>query len=287
MPFLAINVGMNSLGVAFKGPEGIVLAADSRVTLTQTINKKGQPPMTLPSTFDNAIKLLRIKGQDYVGVVTYGLGALGQQEPRTAHSFIPEFEKKLQDEEVNDRLPVEDFCKKLGEFFMDQWSASMPNKYKGPDLIFFVGGYDPGAAYGRVFEINIPQDPQGKEWHKNEFGPIWGGQLEHTSRLIHGFDPRLPGLVAKEFKGVDVEKLQAALHKNLQLGIPYQFLPLQDCVDLSIFLIRNTIMLQSFVVGMRGVGGAIDVATITKTEGFNPIQQKGILGERGVSTERD
>jgi hypothetical protein len=77
-----------SLGIAFKGPEGIVLAADSRVSLTA--NAPGKPPIT--ATFDNAIKLLQVKGQKYVGAVTYGLGAIGQQEPRTAHSFVPEFE---------------------------------------------------------------------------------------------------------------------------------------------------------------------------------------------------
>ncbi|MCX6091057.1 MAG: hypothetical protein NTX88_11940 [Candidatus Atribacteria bacterium] len=80
-----------SLGITFKGPEGIVLSADSRVTLTAEM-QRGQEKMLLPSTFDNATKLLHITGHNYVGVVTYGVGAIGQQEPRTAHSFLPEFE---------------------------------------------------------------------------------------------------------------------------------------------------------------------------------------------------
>ena len=79
-----------SLGLAFKGAEGIVLAADSRVTLTAAIQPPagavGAPTMLLPSTYDNATKLLRIHGQDYVGAVTYGAGAIGAKEPRTAHS---------------------------------------------------------------------------------------------------------------------------------------------------------------------------------------------------------
>ena len=70
-----------SLGIAFKGPEGIVLAADSRVTLTAQVPGRN---MLLPATFDNATKLLQIAGQQYIGVVTYGAGAIGQQEPRTA-----------------------------------------------------------------------------------------------------------------------------------------------------------------------------------------------------------
>ncbi len=38
--------------------------------------------------------------------------------------------------------------------------------------------------------------------------------------------------------------------------------------------------LQRFLVDIRGVGGDIDVATITRTEGFRAIQQKEIVGER-------
>jgi hypothetical protein len=62
--------------------------------------------------------------------------------------------------------------------------------------------------------------------------------------------------------------------------IPYQFLPLQDCVDLAILLIRTTSQLQDYQTSLRGVGGAIDVATITSTDGFRYIQRKELRGER-------
>jgi len=48
-----------SLGIAFKGAEGIVLAADSRVTLLAQLQLGGNNVMT-PATFDNATKLLRL-----------------------------------------------------------------------------------------------------------------------------------------------------------------------------------------------------------------------------------
>jgi len=71
------------------------------------------------------------------------------------------------------------------------------------------------------------------------------------------------------------------LKNNLSIRVPYQFLPLQDCVDLSIFLVRTTIESQNWQLGVRGVGGNIDVGTITRTEGFCPIQRKKIVGEKG------
>lgn len=274
-----------SLGIAFKGPEGIVLGADSRVTLNAQAANVQTPNqiMVVPATYDNATKLLKIEGQDYVAVVTYGAGAIGQQVPRTPHSFIPEFEKELSNAK---RLPVEEFARKFSDFFLRQWKVAMPPIYVGPDMVFLVGGYDEGAPYGRVFEIDIPSSPTPRELFSEEgaggFGMVWGGQREYVDRLIQGFDEGVLG-VAQRFLKIDDKKrdtLREQLRANLNVPVPYPFLPLQDCVDLTIFLIRTTMTLQTWIVGIRGVGGAIDVATITRAEGFQPVQLKRVVGER-------
>jgi len=275
-----------SLGVAFKGPEGIVLAADSRVTLTAQVLQPGQPPVMVPSTYDNATKLLRIRGQDYVGAVTYGIGAIGLTEPRTAHSYIPELEQQLADES---RLSVEAFAGRLSSFFLDKWQAANMPQTPGQDMVFLVGGYDANAPYGRMFEVFIPSKPDPVEWHRapGEFGLVWGGQKEYADRLITGFDGNLPTL-AKEYFRLDdkkTEELRKHLQSRLQAPIPFQFLPLQDCVDLAIFLVRSTIVMQHWIIGVRGVGGAIDVAVITQTNGFRHIQEKTIRGEAGYGVE--
>jgi hypothetical protein len=269
-----------SLGIAFKGPEGIVLAADSRVTLTAQMQLPNQPPMFLPSTYDNATKLLRVKGQEHVGAVTYGMGAIGQTEPRTAHSYIPEFEQELGS---TGRLSVQDFSARLSQFFLKKWQDQNMPSIQGQDMIFLIGGYDENATYGRVFEVFIPSRPTPVEWHSGsgQFGLVWGGQREYADRLIHGFDSRLPELV-KGFLGLDdakQEQLRQHLQGQLQAPMPFAFLPLQDCVDFAIFLIRTTIAMQHWIVGVRGVGGAIDVAVITQTDGFTDIQRKKIIGE--------
>jgi hypothetical protein len=272
-----------SLGIAFKGTEGIVLAADSRVTLMAQIQNPAtlNQSLFLPATFDNATKIFCVKDHNYAGVVTYGLGAIGTQEFRTAHSFLPEIETEFNDPM---RLSVENFAIKISQFFMRQWAQSMPKDYTGNPMIFLVGGYDEGAAYGSIFEIIIPYNPAPAERNHGIFGIVWGGQREFADRLIQGFDPELPSIVQNFLKLSDKNKdnLEKELKEKLSTKIPYQFLPLQDCVDLSIFLIRTTVTLQNWIVGVRGVGGAIDVATITRTEGFNPIQQKKITGEKSI-----
>ena len=89
-----------SLGIAIKGPEGLVLAADSRVTLfNQWRPPAPASPMLAPASFDNATKLLSFGSASgkpsYGAAVTYRARAIGQQQPRTAHSFIPELENEL------------------------------------------------------------------------------------------------------------------------------------------------------------------------------------------------
>ncbi len=274
-----------SLGIVFKGPEGVVIAADSRVTLNTQISQPNGQGLILPSTFDNATKLLQVNGQDFVGVVTFGLGAIGGKEPRTAHSFIPEFEANINKTHNTKRLTVKEFAKELSNFFMGQWvshNMPVPNDYKGDPIIFFVAGYDEGDPYGRVYEVVIPNIPQPTEKIAGEFGAIWGGQKEFVDRLINGYDGRLSSIAKTQFNLNDtqIQNFVVECAKNVSIKIPFQFLPLQDCVDLSIFLIRATINLQQWTIGIRGVGGAIDVATITKTDGFKAIQQKRITGEK-------
>ncbi len=270
-----------SLGIAFKGPEGIVLAADSRVTLTGQMQQPNQPAVLIPSTYDNATKLLRVKGQSHVGAVTYGVGAIGQKEPRTAHSYIPEIEQELGNP---GRLSVQEFSSRLSKFFLKKWQEQKMPSIPGQDMVFLVGGYDEGATYGKVFDIYIPSRPSPFEWHSGpgEFGCVWGGQREYADRLIQGFEDRLLDL-AKGFLSLDDQKregLRLHLKAQLQAPVPFAFLPLQDCVDFAIFLIRTTITMQHWLLGLRGVGGAIDVAVITQTEdGLKEIQKKKITGE--------
>ena len=271
-----------SLGIAFKGPEGIVLAADSRVTLTA--QQPGANTL-LPAYFDNATKLLKIKGQDFVGAVTYGRGALGETQPRTAHSYIPEFEQELVAEVGEEtRLSVEEFASKLSGFFLRQWKDTVsPNTHANDTMVFLVGGYDEGATYGRVFEVVIPSKPTPTEFNVgNDFGITWGGQKEIAGRLIHGYDPTLDQLMKTHvnMNAAQMKNFREKVLPSLQVPIPYPFLPLQDCVDLAIFLVKATATIQKWMVGVRGVGGAIDVATITRTEGFHAVQEKQVEGER-------
>lgn len=266
-----------SLGIVIKGPEGLVLAAESRITLGAQISTQ-QGTQHLPAYFDNATKLLSFSQPNTtVGVVTYGQAVIGQQNPRTAASFIPEFEAGLPKE----HLTIFEFAEKVSEFFMKQWQLLMPRDDKIPNMTFVVAGFNPDDVYGQVYIIEIPRAPKPQERSKGtEFGITFGGQHEIVTRILQGYDMRLPEVVSKAFNfSVEQATKFGMLVKQFQIGIPLQVLALQDCIELACFFIRTTMDVQRFSVGIRGVGGAIDIAIVKRNQNLQFIQQKQLHGE--------
>lgn len=275
-----------SLGIVIKAPEGLVLAAESRLTIG------ADPPhgRSIHVSFDNASKVFSFGWGDnvYIGAVTYGLAAIGGRSPA---SWMSEFEETLVTERVaagdpvsivTDRARVADLAGRLSRFFRAQWEALMPKEYAGPGVTFVVAGFDEGEPYGRVFLIDIPNAPVPVEQNPNpgEFGITWGGQREIVDRLLQGFDNRALEIARRALE-LPPEKVQALRRAfaELHMQVPLVAMPLQDCVDLAIFFVRTTIEAQRLTLGVRGCGGPIDVATITRDEGLQWVQRKSIRGE--------
>lgn len=261
-----------SLGLVIKAPEGIVLAAESRVTLSVPTPNNGH----LHVNFDNAVKLLDFhEPNSFVGGITYGQATI---ELRTAHSFIPEFETSLPAQ----RLSIIDFATQLSNFYMEQWNAStMPkaDQWTGADMTFNIAGYNEGEPYGIIYSFSIPRAPLPVPLNPggNQFSVHWGGQREVVDRLIMGYDSRLIPIL--QGAGVDMGIIAPQL-QTLQLNIAIQFMPLQDCIDLVLLFIKTTINTQKLTVGLRGCGGPIDVAVITRTKPLQFIQRKELKGEQ-------
>ena len=124
-----------SPGNVIKGPEGLVLAADSRVTLGTRFPNGA----VFHVNFDNAAKLLSFnKPNIFVGAVTYGQAIVGTAN-RTVHSFLPEFEVDFTS--IDKRLSVIDFAKNLSNFFLKQWNDASSKDSPGPNIVFVVAGY--------------------------------------------------------------------------------------------------------------------------------------------------
>jgi len=261
-----------SLGICVRGPEGLVLAAESRASL----NWPMQDGSSVPLTYDTANKLLTFTSHNYVAGVTYGLAGIGY---RTAYSFVPEIEADL----PSQRISVEDFARRLSNFFMEQWKKIPELKdYKGSPMFFVVGGYNDKEPYGRAYEMFIPYRPEPAELPT--FGITWGGQREIVDRLIKGYDASLPQRLSEAWSLTE-EQVNAVpqIAQPIELIFPLQAMALQDLVDAAILLVRTTIETQRLTAMVRGCGGPIDAVTITRRDGVKPVQEKEVRGERTLN----
>lgn len=102
----------------------------------------------------------------------------------------------------------------------------------------------------------------------------WSGQGNFLARMIQGIDVRALHMLDPILNHLDNrEKLNmySNITKSLTCNIKYEFMPLQDGIELAKLLIETTSNLQKFSDGVYGdsggeghaVGGVVDIAVIT------------------------
>jgi hypothetical protein len=146
-----------------------------------------------------------------------------------------------------------------------------------------IAGID-NDAVGRAYIVSVPDAPS-IDRDTEYGGTLWIGQTDIVARIIKGFDWEIESIqFVKDAKksGVDID---SQLGKMAHV-INWQLMTLQDSVDFCVLVTRITESIQRFSDGtvmnpggITGVGGPIDVATITSGEGFKWISKKEVAVE--------
>ena len=113
--------------------------------------------------------------------------------------------------------------------------------------------------------------------HKLEDAGIsWGGDGgDAIARLLLGYGNQLPEIVKSAVRPVQAgESLMQLLNAHLAAPVIFAPMPIQDAIDLAEFLVHTAINFSRFTPGAQVVGGPIEVAAITKHEGFKWIRRK-------------
>ena len=113
---------------------------------------------------------------------------------------------------------------------------------------------------------------------ENSFGVLWDGQYEALNRLVLGLGFDIgSALVRHGIAPQNAGELQAKLTKDLYATLAVPAMPIQDAIDLARFLVETTIGFVRFAVFLpKSVGGAVEIAAITKHEGFRWVQRKEV-----------
>ncbi|HKV95980.1 MAG TPA: hypothetical protein VJR90_00630 [Gammaproteobacteria bacterium] len=239
-----------SLAITVYVREGIVMAADSRLTLNQTVSQVDAQVVHLAvGQSDNVQKLFLSPNR--VGISTFGDADIkGVPIAGFVDSFLAT--------KLPDNGQVEETAKALLAFFRSNDPM--------PSTTFHVAGYTSSGAIAQqeVWLVDIRTNCCERKNPPEEQGATWGGEIDILSRLVNP--------VAR------VDASGKILMNLPDYPIPWGFFTLQDAIDFAIFATRSTIDAIRFQPRAKTVGGPIDVLVLQQN-GCKWIQRKQLRGE--------
>ena len=269
--------------VTVKINDGIVLAADSAVSFFDPATGN---PLKIYSHANKVFNL--VKGLP-IGVMVWGVGGIGSASIAT---ITKDLRKRLAGEDKNhlgwklpDSFTMEFVAQRFREYFFEERFKS-EYQLQAPKSYFLgckICGYSTDAGLPEVWDVKIvgdkcdpPQLTQTTDW----FGPRWDGEYEALDRLILGMGTKTRDFLKQ--KGLNEQEVDNAISEIISaLSVPVVMaaMPIQDAIDLATFMVETTIKFVRFNFRAETVGGPIEIAAITKHEGFKWIRRKFFFNE--------
>lgn len=252
-----------TIAIALKINDGIVLATDSASTIVGEEIEDGV--RSVRHTYFTADKLFNLKKGSRIGAMTWGNGSINDESIST---LVKDFRKGSEKKEYG-----------AVEAIVNDFKSFLENKITPEtSLGFLIAGYSKGEGHPEMFLININNGNIEEPMQLNADDPLsisWFGETSFLTRLLLGFDERLFGIF--EDNGVDrktIDNIFNDCREKLQLPLGVPAMPIKDAIDLVKFLADISVNSSRFSPDAQVIGGPIDIAVITKHEGFKWIQRK-------------
>jgi len=263
--------------VGLKVHDCIVFVADSATTLTLT-DPTGQS--VVANIYDNANKVFKLHRGLPIAAMTAGIGNIGMCSISTLSKDL----RCLLSGDNHDyaidpnNYTIEEVAKKARRYLFEDRFKSLENPPQGT-FQYWIGGYASEQDVGEIWKIQIQDGECGEPYvEANRETPdtiCWGGQTEAINRLLLGYGQGLPdALVAVGLDPTNLESCISAIAQRTQIPLQNPAMPTRDAIDLARFLAETQKQFTRFSFGSNTVGGELDIATVTKHEGFKWIQRK-------------
>jgi len=251
--------------------DGIILAADSAGSLPA--NGGG-----IANVYNSMNKIINLYKTLPIGYMTWGEAGIGSQSVAT---LMKDFRIKLGEKDESgapkeygideNNYTIKEVVDKACQFFSTFISAGCQ-----PSLGFSISGYSSNSMLAEEWIVEIEQGnipiPSQMIF---PWGIKWNGQPKPLQRLVLGYDPDISGVFTKiGFAQVQIDFIMNEIHTNFDAALVHPAMPIQDAIDLAEFLVYTASMYYRFIPGAPTVGGPIEVAAITKHEGFKWVKRK-------------
>lgn len=273
-----------TIALVIKVNDGVVLAADSATTMTTRLPDGS---VAVGNIYNNANKVFNLHKELPIGAMTWGLGNIGpasiatltKDMRRLFHGTGADADWKLDPADYD----VSYVADQVREFlFTDRYQPlceGMEPAEPPPVLGFLTVGYSSDSDQPQIFVMNLgePEGDQATEVLEDDTGAMWWGQPEAISRIVTGMSLDVPQALLNLDIGLTDEQafgITNSVRSQIMPQLVPPAMPIQDAIDLAEFLVYATIQYVRFCPGHATVGGPIEIATITKHEGFKWVTRK-------------
>jgi hypothetical protein len=259
-----------SIIVSVKINDGVVMAADSATTFFKPAGEAGQ-------IYGHSNKIVNLVKGLPIGVMTCGSGGIGTASINTLLKDLRASFSEVGEQRLDAKnYTMEGVVAQVHEFFSERAQAADFKAF----LILRICGYGTNRPLPEVWQVGFSEgkcfDPHCDQ-KEEDIGPRWNGEMDALDRLILGMPSSLGEGVVKD--GIlTQEQLQTAVPKLYQYVVEPIIMaaaPIQDAIDLARFMVDTTKGFIRFSINRaKTVGGPIEIAAITKYEGFKWVQRK-------------
>ena len=260
--------------------DGVVLATDSATTL--------QLPDGGAQVYNHANKTFQLHREYPIGAVTWGLGAIGSASISTIakdlRSRLMGNEESFSDWELDANYTLQGVAERARELLHEElYSKSVVAYPDGsfPTLGFLIAGFSGSSSDAEVWRLEI-NDPNAEpdliqEMTADQSGWAAFGQPGALMRLFDGVDPFLADYLGgaqveppTELPHVTVDRMLQAIREDPVVPP----MPFQDAINLAQFMVDTTVGYTRYILGPDTVGGEVEVAGISRHEGFKWVRRK-------------
>lgn len=281
-PFGLSDAAM-TIAISIRVNDGVVLAADSAGSLV------AQGPNNTPQVvqvYNNANKIVNLRKGLPIGAIFWGAGSIGKASISTLLKDLrvrfTNPDPAHQDWHLDPTAyTVDHVAQRVKQFLFDEhYAQEFANWPQKPSMGLIVAGFSSGASIADEYKIEVGAGgvctgptlvrPAGAG------GAFWAGEPEAVARLLGGFSTALPSLLDQQLGQPPGTILNALSQIQSQLAaqVLNDAMPIKDAIDVAEFLVELTSKYSRYTPGAATVGGPVEIAAITKHEGFKWVKRK-------------
>jgi hypothetical protein len=255
--------------VSVKINDGVVMAADSASSYANGM------------VYNNSRKIVNLREGLPVGAMVTGAGGIGNESIETllkdlSSRFCGKDNAYSEWELDPDSYSMHGIALRVRRFLFEE--KSVPHGATTWTKLRLCG-YSAGRPLAEVWEINLMGDrcPEPSCIQaEQEFGLRWDGEYEALDRLIFGLGTRFNEFAINHgLSGQQAVELREKLVPDLYELLFIEAMPMRDAIELARYLVETTIGFVKYSVSRpKTVGGPIEIAAISKHEGFQWAQRR-------------